>query len=153
MRSEDVLVIVLGGRCRRAARPLTRDRAKPAVYFGGPYRIIDFVLNCINSGLRRVFIATPYSRSPSTATCARAGAWSPRSWASSSRSCRRRSASASSGTQGTTDAVYQNIYSIVREEPRCVVILAGDHVYKMDYLRMVRFHQEMEATVTLAAIQ
>ena len=60
MRSEDVLVIVLGGRCRRAARPLTRDRAKPAVYFGGPYRIIDFVLNCINSGLRRVFIATQY---------------------------------------------------------------------------------------------
>ena len=89
-----------GGRCRRAARPLTRDRAKPAVYFGGPYRIIDFVLNCINSGLRRVFCRhASTSALPQPPRAPGHGAWSPRSWASSSRSCRRRSASASSGTQ------------------------------------------------------
>ena len=61
MKPEEVLVIVLAGGVGERLSPLTRDRAKPAVYFGGPYRIIDFVLsNCINSGLRRVFLATQY---------------------------------------------------------------------------------------------
>ena len=61
MRGDDVLVLVLAGGVGERLSPLTRERAKPAVYFGGPYRIIDFVLsNCINSGLRHVFIATQY---------------------------------------------------------------------------------------------
>jgi glucose-1-phosphate adenylyltransferase len=154
MRTEDVLVIVLAGGVGERLAPLTRERAKPAVYFGGPYRIIDFVLsNCINSGLRRVFIATQY-KSLSLNRHVRQG------WSIVSEELGEfveilppQKRVGEQWYQGTADAVYQNIYSIVREEPRYVVILAGDHVYKMDYLRMVRFHQEMEATVTLAAIE
>ena len=134
--------------------PLTRERAKPAVYFGGPYRIIDFVLsNCINSGLRRVFIATQY-KSLSLNRHVRQG------WSIVSEELGEfveilppQKRVGEQWYQGTADAVYQNLYSIVREEPRYVVVLAGDHVYKMDYLRMVRFHQEKDATVTLAAIE
>jgi glucose-1-phosphate adenylyltransferase len=154
MRSEDVLVIVLAGGVGERLAPLTRDRAKPAVYFGGPYRIIDFVLsNCINSGLRRVFIATQY-KSLSLNRHVRQG------WTVVSEELGEfveilppQKRVGEQWYQGTADAVYQNLYSIVREEPRYVVILAGDHVYKMDYLRMVRFHQEKDATVTLAAIE
>ena len=134
--------------------PLTRDRAKPAVYFGGPYRIIDFVLsNCINSGLRRVFIATQY-KSLSLSRHVRHG------WSIVSEELGEfveilppQKRVGEQWYQGTADAVYQNLYSIVREEPRYVVVLAGDHVYKMDYRKMLRFHQEQDAAVTLAAIE
>ena len=79
----DVVAVLLAGGAGERLYPLTRDRAKPAVSFGGPYRIIDFTLsNCVNSGLRKIFIATYGS----------AGAWSTPSWASSWRSCRPRSA-------------------------------------------------------------
>ncbi len=154
MKPEDVLVIVLAGGVGERLAPLTRDRAKPAVYFGGPYRIIDFVLsNCINSGLRRVFIATQY-KSLSLNRHVRQG------WSIVSEELGEfieilppQKRVGEQWYQGTADAVYQNLYSIVREEPRYVVILAGDHVYKMDYLKMLRFHQEKDATVTLAAIE
>ena len=154
MRSEEVLVIVLAGGVGERLAPLTRDRAKPAVYFGGPYRIIDFVLsNCINSGLRRVFIATQY-KSLSLNRHVRQG------WSIVSEELGEfveilppQKRVGEQWYQGTADAVYQNLYSIVREEPRYVVVLAGDHVYKMDYLKMLRFHQEKDATVTLAAIE
>jgi glucose-1-phosphate adenylyltransferase len=154
MRSEDVLVIVLAGGVGERLSPLTRDRAKPAVYFGGPYRIIDFVLsNCINSGLRRVFIATQY-KSLSLTRHVRQG------WTIVSEELGDfieilppQKRVGEQWYQGTADAVYQNLYSIVREEPRYVVVLAGDHVYKMDYMKMLRFHQEKDATVTLAAIE
>jgi len=154
MKPEDVLVIVLAGGVGERLAPLTRDRAKPAVYFGGPYRIIDFVLsNCINSGLRRVFIATQY-KSLSLNRHVRQG------WSIVSEELGEfveilppQKRVGEHWYQGTADAVYQNLYSIVREEPRYVVVLAGDHVYKMDYLKMLRFHQEKDATVTLAAIE
>jgi glucose-1-phosphate adenylyltransferase len=114
--------------------PLTRDRAKPAVFFGGPYRIIDFTLsNCINSGLRRIFIATQYNRCRSTATFAWAGASSRKSSANSSRFCPPQKRVSEHWYQGTADAVYQNLYSIVQEARAHVIVLSGDHVYKMDY--------------------
>jgi glucose-1-phosphate adenylyltransferase len=133
---------------------LTRDRAKPAVYFGGPYRIIDFVLsNCINSGLRHIFIATQY-KSLSLNRHIRQG------WTVVSEELGEfieilppQKRVGEHWYQGTADAVYQNLYSIIRESPRYVVVLAGDHVYKMDYQKMLRFHQDMAAEVTLAAIE
>jgi glucose-1-phosphate adenylyltransferase len=154
MKPEDVLVIVLAGGVGERLSPLTRERAKPAVYFGGPYRIIDFVLsNCINSGLRRVYIATQY-KSLSLNRHVRQG------WSIVSEELGEfieilppQKRVGEQWYQGTADAVYQNLYSIVREEPRYVVVLAGDHVYKMDYLKMLRFHQDKDATVTLAAIE
>jgi glucose-1-phosphate adenylyltransferase len=151
---DDTLVIVLAGGVGERLHPLTQDRAKPAVYFGGPYRIIDFVLsNCINSGLRRVFIATQY-KSLSLNRHIRMG------WSIVSEELGEfieilppQKRVGENWYLGTADAVYQNIYSIVRENPRHVIVLAGDHVYKMDYSRMLRFHQERQAAVTLATIE
>ena len=154
MLGDDVLVIVLAGGAGERLAPLTRERAKPAVYFGGPYRIIDFVLsNCINSGLRHIFIATQY-KSLSLNRHIRQG------WTVVSEELGEfieilppQKRVGEHWYQGTADAVYQNLYSIIRENPRYVVVLAGDHVYKMDYLKMLRFHQDMAAEVTLAAIE
>ncbi len=154
MLGDDVLVIVLAGGAGERLAPLTRDRAKPAVYFGGPYRIIDFVLsNCINSGLRHIFIATQY-KSLSLNRHIRQG------WTVVSEELGEfieilppQKRVGEQWYQGTADAVYQNLYSIIRETPRYVVVLAGDHVYKMDYQKMLRFHQDQAAEVTLAAIE
>ena len=154
MLGDDVLVIVLAGGAGERLAPLTNDRAKPAVYFGGPYRIIDFVLsNCINSGLRHVFIATQY-KSLSLNRHIRQG------WTVVSEELGEfieilppQKRVGEHWYQGTADAVYQNLYSLIRENPRYVVVLAGDHVYKMDYQKMLRFHIDTAAEVTLAAIE
>ena len=151
---DDSLVIVLAGGAGERLYPLTKERAKPAVYFGGPYRIIDFALsNCINSGLRKVYIATQY-KSLSLNRHIRMG------WSIVSEELGEfieilppQKRVSEHWYQGTADAVYQNLYSIMREAPRYVIILSGDHVYKMDYSRMLRVHQERDAAVTLATIE
>src|SRR5881396_2632351 len=130
---DDTVVIVLAGGAGERLYPLTKDRAKPAVYFGGPYRIIDFALsNCINSGLRRIFIATQY-KSLSLNRHIRMG------WGIVSEELGEfveilppQKRVGEHWYQGTADAVYQNLYSIMRENPRYLIVLAGDHVYKMD---------------------
>jgi glucose-1-phosphate adenylyltransferase len=147
-------VVVFAGGADERLYPLTKDRAKPAVYFGGPYRIIDFALsNCINSGLRRIFIATQY-KSLSLNRHIRMG------WNVVSEELGEfveilppQKRVSEHWYQGTADAVYQNLYSIMRENPRYLIVLSGDHVYKMDYARMLRSHQERGATVTLATIE
>jgi glucose-1-phosphate adenylyltransferase len=151
---EDILVIVLAGGVGERLYPLTKERAKPAVYFGGPYRIIDFPLsNCINSGLRRIFIASQY-KSLSLNRHIRMG------WNIVSEELGEfieilppQKRVGEHWYLGTADAVYQNVYSIQRESPRHVVILAGDHVYKMDYAKMLRVHRERGAAATLATIE
>ncbi len=151
---DDCLVIILAGGAGERLYPLTRERAKPAVYFGGPYRIIDFVLsNCINSGLRRIYIATQY-KSLSLNRHIRHG------WGIVSDELGEfveilppQKRVSEQWYQGTADAVYQNLYSIIGEDPRYLIVLSGDHVYKMDYARMLRFHQERGAAVTLGALE
>jgi glucose-1-phosphate adenylyltransferase len=151
---DDSVAIVLAGGAGERLYPLTKDRAKPAVFFGGPYRIIDFVLsNCINSGLRRIFIATQY-KSLSLNRHVRMG------WNVVSEELGEfleilppQKRVGEHWYQGTADAVYQNLYSILRENSRHLIILSGDHVYKMDYARMLRFHQEHNASCTLSAIE
>jgi glucose-1-phosphate adenylyltransferase len=151
---DDALVILLAGGAGERLYPLTRDRAKPAVFFGGPYRIIDFTLsNCINSGLHRIFIATQY-KSLSLNRHIRMG------WSIVSEELGEfveilppQKRVSEHWYQGTADAVYQNVYSIVQESPQHVIVLSGDHVYKMDYAKMLRFHKERGAAVTLAAIE
>src|SRR5213594_3154502 len=151
---DECLVIVLAGGAGERLYPLTKDRAKPAVYFGGPYRIIDFALsNCINSGLRRIFIATQY-KSLSLNRHIRMG------WSIVSEELGEfveilppQKRVGEQWYQGTADAVYQNLYSITRDNPRHLIVLSGDHVYKMDYSRMLRFHQDHDAAVTLATIE
>jgi glucose-1-phosphate adenylyltransferase len=151
---DDTLVILLAGGVGERLFPLTKERAKPAVYFGGPYRIIDFTLsNCINSGLRRIFIATQY-KSLSLNRHIRMG------WNVVSEELGEfveilppQKRVGEHWYLGTADAVYQNLYSINQEEAANVLILSGDHVYKMDYSKMLRFHLDKGADVTLASIE
>jgi glucose-1-phosphate adenylyltransferase len=154
MDLDDILVILLAGGAGERLFPLTKERAKPAVYFGGPYRIIDFTLsNCINSGLRRIFIATQY-KSLSLHRHIRMG------WNVISEELGEfieilapQQRVGEHWYRGTADAVYQNLYSIAREAASHVIVLSGDHVYKMDYAKMLRFHQEKRADATLATIE
>jgi glucose-1-phosphate adenylyltransferase len=152
---ENVLAVVLAGGKGERLEPLTRDRAKPAVPFGGAYRIIDFTLsNCLNSGVRKMLVLTQY-KAMSLDRHINLG------W--------RRLLCRELGEfidvvppqqridehwyQGTADAVYQNIYTLEKERPEHVVILSGDHIYKMDYGNLVDFHCENSADLTVAALR
>ncbi len=151
---DDVLVMVLAGGAGERLYPLTKERAKPAVYFGGPYRIIDFTLsNCINSGLRKIFIALQY-KSLSLSRHLRMG-WSvvADELGEFVEILSPQKRVGEHWYLGTADAVYQNLYSILRENPRHLILLSGDHVYKMDYAKMLRFHRERQAGATIAAIE
>lgn len=147
-------VVLAGGKGSRL-EPLTRDRAKPAVPFGGGYRIVDFALsNCLNSGLRKMILLTQYkaisldrhiNNGWRRYFCSELGDFIDvvppqqridENW-----------------YKGTADAVYQNIYSIEKERPQEVLILAGDHIYKMDYQAMVDYHRKQNADLTVAALQ
>jgi glucose-1-phosphate adenylyltransferase len=151
---DDVLVMVLAGGAGERLYPLTKERAKPAVYFGGPYRIIDFTLsNCINSGLRRIFIALQY-KSLSLSRHIRMG-WSvvADELGEFIEILSPQKRVGEHWYLGTADAVYQNLYSILREDPRHLLVLSGDHVYKMDYARMLREHRERGAAATIGVIE
>src|SRR5688572_29594503 len=132
MSLDDTLVILLAGGAGERLHPLTAQRAKPAVYFGGPYRII-------NSGLRRIFIATQY-KSLSLSRHIRM-AWNivSEELGEFIELLPPQKRVGEHWYLGTADAVFQNLYSLVRESPGHVVVLSGDHVYKMDYAKMLRF--------------
>jgi glucose-1-phosphate adenylyltransferase len=151
---KDTLGVLLAGGAGERLFPLTRDRAKPAVPFGGHYRIIDVTLsNCINSGLRRVFILTQY-KALSLNRHVREG-WTGIVGQELGEFYELLPPMQRTGTNwymGTADAVYQNIYSIGSEQPAHMIILSGDHIYKMDYSRMLDYHREKKAEVTLATI-
>ena len=153
VRLEVLAVILAGGMGKRLA-PLTRDRAKPAVPFGGGYRIVDFTLsNCFNSGLRKILLLTQYKATSLDRHVATG--WSPyfcRATGEFIDILPPQQRIGADWYQGTANAVYQNIYSIEREAPRHVLILAGDHIYRMDYGKMLAFHLECDADLTVAAI-
>jgi len=151
---KDTLGVLLAGGAGERLFPLTRDRAKPAVPFGGHYRIIDITLsNCINSGLRRVYVLTQY-KALSLNRHIREG-WTGIVAQELGEFFELLPPMQRTGTNwymGTADAVYQNIYSIGSEQPKHMIILSGDHIYKMDYSRMLDYHREKKAEVTLATI-
>jgi glucose-1-phosphate adenylyltransferase len=154
MSLDDVLVILLAGGAGERLSPLTTHRAKPAVYFGGPYRIIDFTLsNCINSGFRRIFIATQYKSLSLNRHIRMAWSVVSEELGEFVEILPPQKRVGEHWYLGTADAVYQNLYSITREEPSHVIVLSGDHVYKMDYSKMLRFHIEKGADATLATLE
>jgi glucose-1-phosphate adenylyltransferase len=150
---KEVLGVLLAGGAGERLYPLTRDRAKPAVTFGGIYRIIDITLsNCINSELRRIYILTQY-KALSLNRHIREG-WNivGRDLGEFIEIMPPMKRVSENWYLGTADAVYQNIYSIGSEQPRYVLILSGDHIYKMNYGLMLRQHIDAGADVTLATI-
>jgi glucose-1-phosphate adenylyltransferase len=151
---KDTLGVLLAGGAGERLYPLTRDRAKPAVTFGGIYRIIDITLsNCINSDLRRVHILTQY-KALSLNRHIREG-WGntvARELGEFIEILPPMKRVSENWYLGTADAVYQNIYSIGSEQPKHVLVLSGDHIYKMNYGLMLDQHLQSGADVTLATI-
>ncbi len=150
----DTLVCLLAGGEGERLYPLTRDRAKPAVPFGGIYRIIDITLsNCVNSDLRKIFVLTQY-KALSLNRHIREG-WSmlPTELGEFIQVLPPMKRVGAHWYQGTADAVYQNLYSIGSEPCKYVLILAGDHVYKMNYQLMLQQHVDAEADVTIGTIE
>jgi glucose-1-phosphate adenylyltransferase len=149
----DVLAVLLAGGAGERLYPLTRDMAKPAVPFGGAYRIIDFTLsNCINSGIRRILTLTQYKSLDLTRHIR--GGWNILSpelgeYIEVLPPMKR---VGEDWYLGTADAVFQNAQSIAAESPDLTLILSGDHIYKMDFLEMIRWHRERRASVTVATL-
>src|SRR4051812_13710278 len=151
---ENVLAILLAGGAGERLYPLTKDTAKPAVPFGGAYRIIDFTLsNCINSDVRRIFILTQY-KSLELIRHVRDG-WNILSpelgeYIEVIPPMKRVH---EDWYLGTADAVFQNFRSIEAEDPEITLILSADHIYKMNYHEMIDRHRNSGADITIATIQ
>jgi glucose-1-phosphate adenylyltransferase len=149
----DVLTLILAGGKGTRLEPLTRDRAKPAVPFGGLYRIIDFTLsNFINSGLRRALVLTQYKARSLDRHIAAGWGFLPREMDEFIEVLPPQQRIDEHWYKGTADAIYQNIYTIEKCEPKYVMILAGDHIYKMDYGDMIRSHLERGADLTVGCL-
>jgi len=149
----DVLAIVLAGGRGSRLDPLTRDRAKPAVPFGGIYRIIDFTLsNCINSDLRKVLVLTQYKAVSLNRHIDQGWMFLSRELDEYIEVIPPQQRIAESWYQGTADAIYQNVYTIEKAAPRDTLILAGDHIYKMNYAEMIAFHRRNRADLTIASL-
>jgi glucose-1-phosphate adenylyltransferase len=152
--ARDAMAYVLAGGRGSRLMELTDNRAKPAVYFGGVSRIIDFALsNAINSGIRRIGVATQYKAHSLIRHMQRG--WNfmrPERNESFDILPASQRVSESQWYEGTADAVFQNIDIIASHAPRYMVILAGDHVYKMDYELMLRQHVDSGADVTVGCL-
>ncbi|MFA5794020.1 MAG: glucose-1-phosphate adenylyltransferase [Candidatus Brocadiia bacterium] len=149
-----VMVLVLAGGRGERLGPLTKDRTKPAVPFGGLYRIIDFSLsNAINSNLRKMIVLVQYK-------CVSLNRHLRDGWSFLSNALGEYIEPLSPQQRvgdrwytGTADAVFQNIYSIEKEDPEHVLILAGDHIYKMDYNHILKFHRDNNADITISLVE
>lgn len=153
MANEDVLVMILAGGEGKRLFPLTRDRAKPAVPFGGRYRIIDFVLNnFVNSGFFKIKVLTQYKSDSLNKHITRGWTLSPflNQYVDLVPAQMR---TGGDWYMGTADAVFQNINQILDADPNYLCVFGGDHVYKMDVSQMLDYHKTKEADLTISAIQ
>jgi len=145
--------IMAGGKGERLS-PLTQDRTKPAVPFGGIYRIIDFTLsNCINSGLRKIHVLTQYKSYSLTRHISRGWNVLNSELGEYIDAIPAQQRVDEHWYKGTADSIYQNIYAIEDEKPEHILILAGDHIYKMDYKEMFAFHEKNKADLTVSVIE
>src|SRR5436189_4084000 len=150
---DKTISIILAGGAGSRLHPLTADRAKPAVPFGGRYRIIDFTLsNCLHSELRRILVLTQY-KSHSLQKHLRDG-WSiyNSELGEYITPVPPQMRTGESWYSGTADAIYQNLYLLERSGAEYVLILSGDHIYRMDYAAMLQHHHDTGAELTVACL-
>ena len=155
MKKECIAMLLAGGQGSRLYA-LTRDMAKPGIPFGGKYRIIDFPLsNCANSGIDTVGVLTQYKPLQLNSYIGSGGAWDLDGGDGGAYILPPYQSSGEKGQwfQGTADAIYQNIGFVDLYDPDYVVILSGDHIYKMDYSDMLAAHKANNADCTIAVIQ
>ena len=151
---EQTVAVVLAGGEGQRLYPLTRDRAKPAVPFGGIYRVVDFTLsNCVNSGIRRIHVVTQYKSSSLDRHIKQAWSIFANEMGEYIDVLPPQKRSVERWYEGTADALFQNIYMLQQERPEVVLILSGDHVYKMDYSEMIAAHLTSGADVTVACTE
>jgi glucose-1-phosphate adenylyltransferase len=152
--TRDTLALVMAGGRGSRLQELTRWRAKPAVPFGGKFRIIDFPLsNCVNSGIRKVGILTQYKAHSLIQHVQRGWGFMRGELGEFVELLPAQQRLETSWYAGTADAIYQNIDIIRTHNPEFVLILAGDHVYKMDYGTMLAAHFEADAEITVGCIE
>jgi len=152
MLLNDVLVMILAGGEGKRLYPLTRDRAKPAVPFGGRYRIIDFVINnFVNSGFYKIKILTQYKSDSLNKHITRGWVLSPflNQFVDLVPAQMRTDGA---WYKGTADAIYQNLNQIDDEHAKYVCVFGGDHIYKMDVTQMLKYHKKRKADLTISAI-
>jgi glucose-1-phosphate adenylyltransferase len=146
-------VIMAGGRGERL-RHLTEDRCKPATPFGGKFRIIDFALsNCVNSGIRQISVLTQYKAHSLIQHIQRGWGYLRGEFGEFVEIIPAQQRRGSDWYQGTADALWQNMDLIRAHRPLHVLVLAGDHIYKMDYGPMIGFHVEKEADITVGVVE
>ncbi|MBR6717874.1 MAG: NTP transferase domain-containing protein, partial [Oscillospiraceae bacterium] len=152
-KKEVVAMLLAGGQGSRLYA-LTKDMAKPAVPFGGKYRLIDFPLsNCTNSGIDTVGVLTQYQPLVLNEYIGNGEPWDlDRMNGGVHVLPPYESNSGASWYEGTANAIYQNISFIERYDPEYVVVLGGDHIYKMDYAKMVDYHKQQKADLTIAVL-
>src|SRR5579862_7793514 len=146
-------VIMAGGRGERL-KDLTSHRCKPATPFGGKFRIIDFVLsNCVNSGIRQISILTQYKAQSLIQHVQRGWSYLRGEFGEFVEVIPAQQQIGPLWYQGTADAVYQNMDLILAHRPKHVLVLAGDHIYKMDYGPMIAYHVEKGADITVGVVE
>jgi glucose-1-phosphate adenylyltransferase len=152
--SRQALAFVLAGGRGTRLSPLTDRRAKPAVPFGGTLRIVDFTLsNCVNSGIRRIGIATQYQTQSLARHVQRGWSFLNGRFDEFVALLPAQEGPGAGWYKGTADAVFQNLHLLHATDARVVLILAGDHVYKMDYARLIEAHLDRDAPMTVACTE
>lgn len=151
--TRDTIALILAGGKGSRLKQLTEDRAKPGLPFGGKYKIIDFTLsNCMNSGIRRIDVLTQYKSSELLSHVQKA--WSRMPWELGEyvNIVPAQQQIGDLWYRGTADAVFQNLRQLRKQHCKYVLILGGDHIYKMDYSRMLRQHAKNDADISIASI-
>lgn len=151
---DKLLTMIMAGGKGERLYPLTKEKAKPAVSFGGTYKIIDFTLsNCLNSGIHRIYLLTQYSNATLDKHIRLGWSMFRHEMGEFLDNIPPQKLNVDWWYRGTADSIYQNINILERERPRQVLILSGDHIYKMDYRKMLEFHKEVHSDVTIACVE
>jgi glucose-1-phosphate adenylyltransferase len=153
MTMHDVTAVILGGGRGSRLYPLTRERAKPAVPLAGKYRLIDIpISNCINSGINRIFVLTQFMTASLHRHIVDTYKFDIFSHGFVEVLSAEQTLTRSDWYQGTADAVRQQLHQFARHDPRDVIILSGDHLYRMDYAKFINYHRDTGADITVAVL-